>query len=333
MTDADLHEMLLRAAGNAADDLVATARDELAAGRPAETARIVAAGTGSGWFRPTDADLSLLSTLDPAIDIAALRAVPDLSEDWEFAPAVPEAGAPTLIALDLTTGGAALDGPDAGAVRAAAAVDGAVALWRAWRAPTVLTPEITRVYLLAVTAAPAGMPAITAHLHAALRAAGVGDPQVEVFRDGGEPPAYQRLARGRSALLWAGVPAVPVALARDFDGEDPPFEPGHERLGPEEAGRVLGFLAAGESLLATTAREHDVLDGTLGPVVPQNFRTDGRWIWTDVSGYYLRTYGLAPDPELLDHIRRCGYRAPVPDDVARHRALVELFRPDPATAQ
>ncbi|WP_436535577.1 hypothetical protein [Actinoplanes sp. HUAS TT8] len=337
MTDAALHELLLRVAGNAADDLVAGARDELAAGRAAEVARLVAAAAGSGWFRPTDADLALLTSLEPSIDAAALRAVAPTGGDAEFAPAVPVPGAPALVAVDLTTGGAALDGPDDTAVRTAAATAGSVALWRAWRAPTELNPEVGRVYLLATTAAAHDLPGIAAGIQAALRGAGVDDPQVEVFRPDTELPAYQRRARGRSALLWARTPAAPVTLARDFDGDDPElgpvFDPDHEHLDAGEAARVLTFLDGGEPLLATTTREADVLDSSLGEVVPQSFRTDGTWIWTDTAGYYLRTYGLAPDPELLAHIRDRDYRPAVPDDVERHRALVELFRPFPATAQ
>ncbi|BCY13402.1 hypothetical protein [Actinoplanes sp. L3-i22] len=337
MTDAALHELLLRVAGNAADDLVTSARDELAAGRPAETARLVAAAAGSGWFRPADADLALLTALDPAIDAAALRAVAPAGGDWEFAPAVPTPGGPTLVVLDLTTGGARLDGPDDTAARTAAVTTGAVALWRVWRAPTELNPEVGRVYLVATTAATAALAGIAAGFQTALRGAGVEDPQVEVFRPDTELPAYQRLALGRSALLWARTPAAPVSLARDFDGDDPElgpaFDPDHEHLDAAEAARVLTFLSGGESLLATTARETDVLDSSLGAVVPQSFRTDGVWIWTDTAGYYLRTYGLAPDPELLAHIRDRDYRPAVLDDVERHRALVELFRPFPATAQ
>ncbi len=65
----------------------------------------------------------------------------------------------------------------------------------------------------------------------------------------------------------------------------------------------------------------------LGEVVPQNFRTGGTWIWTDTVTYYLETYALSPDPELLDHIRNRGYVEAELDDVSRHRAMVELFRP------
>jgi len=336
-SDAALHELLLRLAGNAADELIAGTRDQLAAGRLNNAARMVAACAESGRFRPTDADLRLLTALEPALDAVEIRAAAERAGKdvagvgWEFAPAIPVPGAPALVALDLTAGDETPVAADAAAASAAERQEGTVALWRAWRAPDELNPEIGRVYLLETTAAAAELPQITAALHTELRAAGLEEPQVEVFRPDTDLPWYQRKARGRSALLWAAAPAAPVTIARDFDAVDPQdgpaFEPNHERLSEHEAARVLDYLDSGEALLATTAREHDILDSALGEVVPQSFRTDGTWIWTDTVTYYLRVYGLAPDQDLLAHIRRRDYRIAALDDVSRHRALVELFRP------
>lgn len=334
---AALHELLLRLAGNAADGLVAGARDQLAEGHPGNAARLVATSAESGWFRPTEADLRLLTAVEPALDAAAIRAAAERSGqatsdgDWEFAPAIPVAGEPALIATDLTTGGAAPVDADAAAAGAAERQEGAVALWRAWRAPDELNPAIGRIFLLETTAAADRLPGIAGAMQTVLRGAGIADPQVEVFRPDTELPWYQRKARERSALLWAAAPAMPVTIARDYDSVDPllgpQFDTDHERLADVEAARVLEYLDAGEALLATTARESDILESSLGEVVPQNFRTDGTWIWTDAVSYYLRAYRLAPDQELLAHIRGRDYRIAALDDVSRHRAMVELFRP------
>ncbi|MET0495261.1 MAG: hypothetical protein ABW000_19240 [Actinoplanes sp.] len=335
--DAALHELLLRLAGNAADELIASARDQLAEGRPGNAARLVATSAESGWFHPTDADLRLLTAVEPTLDAATIRASAGRSGtatsdgDWEFAPVIPVPGEPALIATDLTTGGETPVHVDAIAAGAAERQEGAVALWRAWRAPDELNPQIGRIYLLETTAAADQLPRIAAELQTALRAAGIEEPQVEVFRPDTELPWYQRKARGRSALLWAVAPAGPVTIARDFDSVDPQLGPqfhaNHERLTDDEAARVLAYLDGGEALLATTARENDILESSLGEVVPQSFRTDGTWIWTDAVSYYLRAYGLAPDQELLAHIRGRDYRIAALDDVSRHRAMVELFRP------
>ena len=39
-----------------------------------------------------------------------------------------------------------------------------------------------------------------------------------------------------------------------------------------------------------------------------NFLTDGYWVWTDASAYYLERYALRPDPELVEHIHARGYQ-------------------------
>ncbi|WKU05339.1 hypothetical protein [Micromonospora sp. HUAS LYJ1] len=329
MTTAALHELLLRLAGNTSDELTTGAREELAAGRADVAARLIASTAGNGWFRPTDDDLALLRSADPTVALPPYA--PGSGADWEFAPTIPVEDAPGVVALDLSGDGPPGDVADRTAVRSTAGMDGAVALWCAWRAPYELNPDIGRVYLLLTNDAPDRLPGVTGELQAALRTAGIGQPQVEVFRPDTELPWYQRQARGRSALLWARTPPTPVTIARDFDTIDPVlgpgFDPDHDHLEAAEAAQVLGYLDAGEPLLSTTTREPDVLDTSLGQVVPQSFRTDGTWIWTDTVAYYLRTYGLAPDGEFLAHIRDRGYQSTSIDDVLRHRALVELFRP------
>jgi hypothetical protein len=73
---------------------------------------------------------------------------------------------------------------------------------------------------------------------------------------------------------------------------------------------VLAYLAEGRVLLGTAARERDVYDPDGPPVVPLGYRTDGRWVWSEATAYYLATYGLSPDSRLLADIRANGYRVP-----------------------
>ena len=47
-------------------------------------------------------------------------------------------------------------------------------------------------------------------------------------------------------------------------------------------------------------------------VVPAGYATDGTWIWSAALRYYVSRHGLAPEPDLLAHIRGHGYRAPTP---------------------
>jgi hypothetical protein len=223
-----------------------------------------------------------------------------------------------------------------GAVAGAADPTALVALWRAWREsadPAVRGPS--RIYLLEVDLPAADLPAVTAHVQEALIGAGVSNPQVEVYRPDWDLPSYHRLARGGSALLWAGAQAPAITTARVFDRVDPvtgpAFDADHPRVDdPAERERVLAWLAAGAVLLATTERVADVVDPRQGAVVPLSYRTDGTWVWTDTVGYYLEVHHLAPDAELYDHIRARGHALPTVDAVAEHRALAYLFNPVPA---
>ncbi|HET6481398.1 MAG TPA: hypothetical protein VFG35_15380, partial [Actinoplanes sp.] len=123
---------------------------------------------------------------------------------------------------------------------------------------------------------------------------------------------------GKGGYDADGLPQFPGGtpqLARVFDAYDPAaggeFGPFHPVLsGDDEHQRVLRYLSAGTVLLDTAAREPDVYDSEGGPVVPLGYRTDGRWVWSEATAYYLATYGLSPDPALLDHIRANHYQLP-----------------------
>jgi len=121
-------------------------------------------------------------------------------------------------------------------------------------------------------------------------------------------------------------------MATVFDGVDavtgPSFSDDHERLDDTtDAAQVIDYLRAGEPLLVTTAQMDDVVDRSRRNSVPMNFRTDGTWIWTDTSTYYLAQHQLTPDLDLLEHIRSMDYEMPELDGVALHRAMIALQEP------
>lgn len=222
-----------------------------------------------------------------------------------------------------------MDDLDRAAVEAVREQPGAVALWRSWRiapdwAASVIPPAA--VYVLEANGPQA---ATAAAVMRALSAAGVTAPLVEVYRSGDKLPAYSGAARNAGALLWADREATPLRIARVFDEVDEAgarFRPGRERLSGDELARTAAFLDAGSAVLATTAQAVDVVEPERGAVVPQTYRTDGRWLWPESVAYYLRAYGLAPQPELLDHIRSHGALLPAADPADEHRALALLFQ-------
>jgi hypothetical protein len=341
------HALLLRMAGALPDDLVSEAREWLAAGETADVAQAVAFAALTGRIPLLGRDVELITT-ELVADGQDPESVPDLEviEDdvvvplpWTFAPVRGE-GPGTPVVLDLSTDPAALaalDPIDAAAVAAATADPAATALWRAWRTPAdgAPWPAPRRVFVLTV---PAGTTddepvRLAARVQAMLVSAGESAPQVEVCPEGGPVPAYQGTACAHAALLWAAEPPVTIRLARVFDSVDPhtgpAFDPRHPRIDDQaEAERLLGYLDRALPVLTSSATMADVLDPERPAVVPLTFRTDGRWIWTDTVGYYLERYALAPDEALLAHLRSVGPDPAPVSEVALHRVLSFLQRPD-----
>lgn len=305
LLDAALHELLLRLAAVAPDELVVRSRETLARSGAAAAARMVAA-----------ADVPLTRHDARVLDIAgatvAARGVPEPPLRWRFVP-----GADPADELE-----------PAMAVAAAGAEPGALGVWRAVRVPLSGTGGTGRhaVYVLELGE---GEPApVAERVQTALAVAGVATPLVEVLVTGSEVPLYQRMARAAGVLLWSAEPEQPVRVARTYDraaaGGRPGFDPGHPVLDGEGKTAVLAYLRAGTVLLDTACTDLDVVDPLRGKVVPMRMRTDGSWIWPDAVAYYLGHYGLAPDPELLSHISAGPPRPAVPDAVAVHRALAAL---------
>jgi hypothetical protein len=146
-------------------------------------------------------------------------------------------------------------------------------------------------------------------------------------------PRYQRLARAGGTLMWAREPDPGIQIVRLYDEVDeagPRMSPEHPSIDEPEAERLVAYLRDGEPLLLTTGRMDDVVDRTRVDAVPMSFRTDGVWIWSDASTYYLEQYRLSPDPRLVDHARGRNYQSPDVDGAARYRAMAVLTAPTPA---
>lgn len=343
------HQMLMRVAGWAPDELVSLARDWLARGHLVEVAQAVtyAALANRIPVTPEDADGLRTALSDAGLDTDLLADL-DLVElvgmpCFAMAPMhLPKHRTDQVdempYTLDLTSDAAQHDAVDA-VDRAIMAEAGSevggrppvVGLWRTWRSPAVPTPWPPPRRLYLVQAAADGqeeLPNLAARLQRVLAAAGEDTPQVEAFVHVDDLPPYQRTALGCSALLWTARPAPSVRIAEVFDSVDqvggPGFTTSRPTLDGRERDKVLAYLDAGSHLLMTTALMDDVVEETRHGVVPMSFRTDGQWIWTDATAYYLRHYGLAPDAQLLDHIRARRFEIPRVDTVAQHRALAAL---------
>ncbi|MGI8306443.1 hypothetical protein [Saccharopolyspora hattusasensis] len=323
---AALHEVLLRQAGFAPDELVTQARAWLADDRFDEVARAVVSTVARYVLPLTVEDLDVLVTVSEAegVSLDVLESIEPTIDDpplvWQFSAQPPDS----------------VDSTDDSAVAALIEVLGdepaAHGMWRAWRMVPDGAPYPPPRAVYVVEADDDDLPALTARLQEALVAAGEAAPQVEVTPAVGPVPTYQQAARAYGALLWAATEAPEITVARVFDAVDPisgpSFAPDHPRMDNEaERGQILDYLRAGTALMITTATLEDVVDPARGAVVPMSFRTDGTWIWPDTIAYYLEHHQLAPDPDLLAHIRDAGLLPPELDTVAIHRAMDVLRRP------
>ncbi|WIX98165.1 hypothetical protein QRX60_29315 [Amycolatopsis mongoliensis] len=335
----ELHEILLRVAGWLPDDVLTRARSTLADDRCADVARLLAFAGRRNVLPLDEDDLDALAELleseglDPAV-LDAMELIPESSPLlWQFSPEWSSAG-----------DGEGDEGADGAMLISALAEQDLLAeiieepgvrgLWSAVRRPAsgVPYPEPRVVYVAEVDddADDVGEPAeLSARFQDTLSAAGERDPQVEVVSMHGARPRYQRAAQLGGKLLWSPHEDVEVRVARVFDEVDPDegprFAPDHAKIPDEdERARLVEYLETGTELLVTTGTMADIVDPAQASVVPMNFRTDGTWVWTDTVTYYLRTHHLAPDPELLEHIREVGGPPSPLDTVTLGRAMAAL---------
>lgn len=126
-------------------------------------------------------------------------------------------------------------------------------------------------------------------------------PRVEVFSRDAVLPRYHEDALLAADLLWSYVPMPHITVASSFDGSGPYgpwFDPGRELLVDPAARRVLlDFLTSGEVVLTAKNRLPDVLTHKLD-VVPADLLSDGAWVWSAATAYYLDRHQVAPDAAL-----------------------------------
>ncbi|WP_285628691.1 hypothetical protein [Kineosporia sp. NBRC 101677] len=336
----DWHALLLRLAGALPDDLISKARTWLAAGGQTNVAQAIGFAAVAAHVPVLAKDADLIArqlrargentSLTESLDV--VQEVGNSAGPWVFGPVDPAQASAPIGPLDLTGVECRhlMDAVDRAMAAAVGQEPGLTAVWRAWRAPADGSPWPLprRVFVVRTDERVLGQRLIevTARLQAALTAAGEANPQVEVCSPRRPVPGYQSSACAQASLIWAYEPFTPVRLARVFDEVDakegPRFADDHPVIDDlEELTRLLRYLGNGLPVLTTSATMSDILDPERPEVVPLSFRTDGQWVWTDTVTFYLEQYGLAPEPELLAHLRRCGNEGPEVSDVAVHRVL------------
>ncbi|QRP46088.1 TNT domain-containing protein [Amycolatopsis sp. FDAARGOS 1241] len=97
------------------------------------------------------------------------------------------------------------------------------------------------------------------------------------------------------------------------------------RARPAEVGEEREPLPDGELPLVLQYLEREALVG-------DTHRTDGTWLWPETVPHQLRRHGIAPEPELVAHIRELGFQPPYVEHLVRRTAEADLLgqpRPRP----
>lgn len=125
-------------------------------------------------------------------------------------------------------------------------------------------------------------------------------------------------------------PPTPVfRTVRVFDGAGPGGRPSVNRppVPEAEVAPLLTYLSNAPVAVAGRGFDADVLHPDSPQVVPSGFQTDGVWIWPVGVSYYLRKYGVPPEPELVERARAAGFSLPEVSEESRLAAAANLGAP------
>jgi hypothetical protein len=120
-------------------------------------------------------------------------------------------------------------------------------------------------------------------------------------------------------------------MARIFDGMGPAGRPvvNRPQLDDLDHDAVLDYLDDAPVVMPGRGYDVDRLDPEGRSAVPIAFHSDGTWVWPAAVNYYLRTYGVSPEPDLVEHIRRNDFAVPEIDETTLAAAGASLNRGGP----
>ncbi len=114
------------------------------------------------------------------------------------------------------------------------------------------------------------------------------------------------------------------------EGEPPVVDrPG---LDEAEAPLIAQYLEREPAILSGRGFGKDIFAPEAEGDVPESYHTDGTWIWHASVPHYLRKYGVAPEQELVGHIRGQRFQPPYVEHLVRRTAEADLLgkpRPKP----
>ena len=126
-----------------------------------------------------------------------------------------------------------------------------------------------------------------------------------------------------------GPPRFRVARIFDGPGEDGRPSVNRPQVDEMDIQDILDYLDNGPLVGPARGYDTDRLDPNGQQSVPVAFHTDGTWIWPAAVNYFLREHDIAPEPDLVEHIRRMRFQLPQVDEATRAAAQAFLGPPPP----
>ncbi|TDV41413.1 TNT domain-containing protein [Actinophytocola oryzae] len=137
---------------------------------------------------------------------------------------------------------------------------------------------------------------------------------------------------GPDRPLGAQAPRFRVARIFDGPGEDGRPSVNRPPVDDMDITDVLDYLDKAPLVGPGRGYDTDRLDPNGQQSVPVAFHTDGTWIWPAAVNYYLREHDVAPEPDLVEHMRRMRFKVVPVDDQTRAAAQLFLGPPPGAPA-
>jgi hypothetical protein len=310
-----LHLLLIRLVGRIPDGAGAAGREALFADRAADLAGLLGLVVFHEGLPVLPDEEELIRALLEQFGSDASLITPEL------------VGSLMPSALQLTVEGSPADAQVRQAIQAD---EDAVGLWACSAGPAYGSPWPSPVRCYVVEASSdEGAMRLDRRLHEPF-ATGDAGPRIFVIGPGGAQLPDVTMVLDVAPLIWAREPAVEIQLAPVFTELDEDGRPrGAEGppLTEQERDVVLAYLDSAETILRASEPGADALDEERYAEVPLDLRSDGLWVWSDATGYYLTEHDVRPAAGLVQRAVELAGRPPALDAVAYHRVLEALGSP------
>ena len=313
---AQTHRLILQLTGRAPDDALWTAREVLFAGRVSEVARLFTYLLVEYQLPLAEEEVQAVRDLSEYLGTAAL--VPRMN-------VVPRVPPPAQVFSDDLPD----DGSDDDVIDALASSEDAVGMWACWARPGFGSPWPARVRCyVAEAGSEEGALRLDRQLFKFVQVHHPR-PRITVVGPAGPLNAATAAVIEQAPLVWTRASSSSVRIAPLFCGVDDAGLPTGDGAAPMDRAdreQILAYLTTAEVVMRASDPADDLLDPTRRSCIPLHLRSDGDWVWSEASAYYLREHGLRPVKDLVRHVLAAEGPPPQLNGVTYHRVIDALTK-------